>query len=268
LPKSFVTSCRVPVEAYYGPASEPRSPPELKPYDVWTRPLSRHRDRGTKLQAGLGPGDGTILALERRTADPAEGPKASWPVFPRASLSSGSGARRAREDRCRRDRLRRSGRRCLGYCYKVSPSRGLGELSTRPVGPRPSGSSRVVLHNDADTAGLGEARFGRGLGSRRSSTSRSAVGSEGPDHRRPDLPRRGCRALEIGHLWVVDRISCDQDVLNWRTLRPLGDRTRCTRVCRHAVQARPGRALAGASACRRRRRPDHAGSGGRSGPAR
>ncbi len=76
------------------------------------------------------------------------------------------------------------------------------------------GVPHVVLQNDADTAALGEARFGAGIGL--SPVLYVTIGSgigggliiDGQIYR-----GGGAGALEIGHLWVVDRIACDQDVL-------------------------------------------------------
>ena len=83
-----------------------------------------------------------------------------------ASLGDGQ-----RADRRRGHRLRRPGRRRPGGRDHVAPGRRLGRLPPGRLGPRSgSGVPLVALQNDADTAGLGEARFGAGAGSRRCST--------------------------------------------------------------------------------------------------
>jgi len=72
----------------------------------------------------------------------------------------------------------------------------------------------VAIQNDADTAGLAEARFGAGVGF--SPVLYVTIGSgigggliiNGQIYR-----GSGAGALEIGHLWVVDRTTSDLDVL-------------------------------------------------------
>jgi glucokinase len=73
---------------------------------------------------------------------------------------------------------------------------------------------RVVVQNDADTAGLGEAHFGAGVGLSPILyvTIGSGIGGgliiDGQIYR-----GGGAGAIEIGHLWVADRTSSDLDVV-------------------------------------------------------
>jgi glucokinase len=170
---------------------------------------------GTKLQMGLGQGDGTIIALERRTVEPAGGAEGILAQIRDAVpvLLERSGVAAVR--------IAAAG---IGFGGPVDSAQGVVTRSHQivgwesfPLGPwarEHLGVPRVVVQNDADTAGLGEARFGAGAGL--SPILYVTVGSgigggliiDGQIYR-----GGGAGAIEIGHLWVVDRISCDQDVL-------------------------------------------------------
>jgi glucokinase len=170
---------------------------------------------GTKLQMGLGQGDGTIAALERRTVDPARGAHGILAQISEAvqALLQRSGGVQGR-----------IGAVGIGFGGPVDTARGVVTKSHQIAGwegfPLATwvrdhlGIPRVALHNDADTAGLGEARFGAGVGVSPILyvTIGSGIGGgliiDGQIYR-----GGGAGALEIGHLWVVDRICCDQDVL-------------------------------------------------------
>jgi glucokinase len=72
----------------------------------------------------------------------------------------------------------------------------------------------VAVQNDADTAGLGEARFGAGVGLSPILYVTIGSGIGGGLIINGQIYRgSGMGALEIGHLWVVDRSSSDQEVL-------------------------------------------------------
>ncbi len=170
---------------------------------------------GTKLQMGLGQGDGTITALERRTVDPARGAEGIL-----AQISAATDVLLER-NAIARGRIAAVG---IGFGGPVDVAGGVVTRSHQITGwegfPLAAwvrdhlGVPTVVLHNDADTAGLGEARFGAGVGF--SPILYVTIGSGiGGGLIIDGQIYRGCGAgaLEIGHLWVVDRICCDKDVL-------------------------------------------------------
>src|SRR4051812_16268114 len=113
---------------------------------------------GTKLQLGIGPGDGTIARLVRRRVDPIGGAEAL-----RVQI--------AEEFRSLDVDISAVG---IGFGGPVDADRGEVTTSHQVAGwehfPLASwvrealGVPRVVLQNDADTAALGEARFGAGRG--------------------------------------------------------------------------------------------------------
>jgi glucokinase len=170
---------------------------------------------GTKLQLGLGSGDGTLVAFERRTIAPGDGAEGILAQIADAfdALVNASGTARGP--------IAAAG---IGFGGPVDSGRGLvitshqvngwdGFRLAEWVGDR-LGVRQVSLHNDADTAGLGEARFGAGVG--HSPVLYVTVGSgvggglivDGRIYR-----GSGAGALEIGHLRVVDRSSCDPNVV-------------------------------------------------------
>lgn len=170
---------------------------------------------GTKLQAGLGHGDGKLLALERRTVEPANaagGIRRQLVEMTTALLTN---------SKLSRESIRALG---IGFGGPVDSARGVITKSHQIDGweqfpladwARESlGVPAVSLHNDADTAALGEARFGagRGYSPLLYVTVGSGIGGglviDGRIYR-----GAGAGAVEIGHLWVVDRTSSDLDVL-------------------------------------------------------
>jgi glucokinase len=170
---------------------------------------------GTKLQTGLGRGDGKLLGLERCRVDSSRGAagireqlrQLTETLLAKASVT--------------RDEITALG---IGFGGPVDSERGVVTKSHQIEGweqfplagwARSTLGFRVVsLHNDADTAALGEARFGAGVGY--SPVLYVTVGSGiggglvigGKIYR-----GAGAGALEIGHLWVVDRSSSDLDVV-------------------------------------------------------
>lgn len=173
---------------------------------------------GTKLQLGLGRGDGKIAALERRVIVPddgAEGVRAQIadainPLLDHAGLTSGP---------------RAIGAAGIGFGGPVDSEKGVVTTSHQVSGwdkfplagwlGRELGIDRVVLQNDADTAGLAEARFGSGQGV--SPVLYVTIGSgiggglilNGKIYR-----GSGAGAIEIGHLWVNDRQDADLGVVS------------------------------------------------------
>jgi glucokinase len=165
---------------------------------------------GTKLQLGLGRGDGLILALERRTIEPARGAAgilteiadAFRVLVTRQRIAPGTIAAVG-----------------IGFGGPVDTTAGRVVTSYQVKGwddfplagwvREHLGVARVALQNDADTAGLGESRFGAGIGC--SPVLYVTIGSgiggglifDGQIYR-----GAGAGALEIGHLRVVDR-ACD-----------------------------------------------------------
>jgi glucokinase len=120
---------------------------------------------GTKLQLGLGPGNGTLLALQRRRVDPARGAAGILEqikvAFPRLLADAG----------VEREQISVVG---IGFGGPVRSDVGRTQRSYQITGwddfPLVSWVSEqlsvrsAVLENDADTAGLAEARFGAGVG--------------------------------------------------------------------------------------------------------
>jgi glucokinase len=170
---------------------------------------------GSKLQLGLGHGDGTIQALERRDVEAAQGAAGILATIPDAlaAVLRAGGADR-----------REIAAVAIGFGGPVDATHGVVTTSHQIAGwdgfPLAAwvrehlGVTPVVLQNDADTAGLGEARYGAGVGI--SPVLYVTVGSgigggliiDGRIYR-----GGGAGAIEVGHLWVVDRMSSDQDVL-------------------------------------------------------
>ncbi len=120
---------------------------------------------GTKLQLGIGAGNGTLLAIERLRVDPSKAAagireqiKAAFPrLLERAGLA--------------RDQVRAVG---IGFGGPVDSALGRTQKSYQVAGwddfplaewvATELGVGCAVLENDADTAGLAECRFGAGRG--------------------------------------------------------------------------------------------------------
>lgn len=172
---------------------------------------------GTKLQLGLGHGDGRVVALERRTVVPAAGAEgiraqiaeALGPLLAGVEITPGSGA---------------IGAIGVGFGGPVDATRGLVSTSHQIDGwdrfpladwlRKTARVERVAVENDADTAALAEAHFGAGIGY--SPLLYVTVGSgiggglvlDGKVYR-----GAGAGAMEIGHLWVIDRSGADLGVV-------------------------------------------------------
>jgi glucokinase len=159
---------------------------------------------GTKLQLGLGRGDGSIEAIERRHVLPERGAEGI-----RAQIAE------MFEILCRRfelraDQILAAG---IGFGGPVDGARGVVTVSHQIEGwanfplvdwvRDTLKIGRVILQNDADTAALGEARFGagRGLSPVLYVNSGSGIGGglviDGKIY-----PGSGHGAIEIGHLRV------------------------------------------------------------------
>ncbi len=162
---------------------------------------------GTKLQLGIGRADGRILALERLTIRPEAGAEgilrqiagAFGPLLARLPPSEG-----------------RPSAVGIGFGGPVDAGRGVVLRSHQVAGwdgfeladwaRRTLDIPLVAVQNDADTAGLGEARFGAGVGL--SPVFYATIGSgiggglivDGRIYR-----GGGNGAAEIGHVWVDDR---------------------------------------------------------------
>jgi glucokinase len=164
---------------------------------------------GTKLQLGLGDGGGRIAAFQRREVVPeqgAEGVRAQLvEAFEALRAETGLGAPAAVG---------------VGFGGPVDAASGVVTTSHQIKGwdgfplaewlRETFQVGRVDVQNDADTAGLGEARFGAGKGV--SPLLYVTVGSgiggglilDGKIYR-----GAGAGAIEIGHLWVIDRHNSD-----------------------------------------------------------
>ncbi len=120
---------------------------------------------GTKLQLGIGQGQGSVLALERLRVDPSRGAAGIrdqiQAAFPTLLAKTNLGRRQ----------IEAAG---IGFGGPVDAPSGRTHKSFQIDGwddfPLAAwigehlGVPRVVLENDADTAGLAEARFGAGIG--------------------------------------------------------------------------------------------------------
>lgn len=161
---------------------------------------------GTKLQLGIGRGDGKLIALDRRSVDPAKRAEAI------RSQIEASCALLLRSNAIQATDLSAVG---IGFGGPVDAVNGVVTLSNQIEGwaefpladwvRRTLGIARVALENDADTAALGEARFGAGIGV--SPVLYLTVGSgiggglivDGKIYR-----GSGRGAMEIGHLVIED----------------------------------------------------------------
>ncbi len=159
---------------------------------------------GTKLQLGLGRGDGALIDLERKVVDPEAGAEGI-----RAQIVE---ATHALIERRRASTVDAVG---IGFGGPVDAARGVVTVSNQiggwagfPIADWARGAlgiPRVVLQNDADTAALGEARFGAGVGHDPVLyvTIGSGIGGglviDGAIYR-----GAGRGAVEIGHLIVGD----------------------------------------------------------------
>ena len=159
---------------------------------------------GTKLQLGLGRGDGEILRLERRAIRPEAGARGILAQIEEAhaALIAGLG-----------DLGPPPEAGGIGFGGPVEVAEGVTLRSHQVEGwdrfaladwaRRTLGMARVVVQNDADTAGLGEALFGAGVGLSPILylTIGSGIGGglilDGQIYR-----GAGLGAAEIGHLWV------------------------------------------------------------------
>lgn len=166
---------------------------------------------GTKLQLGLGRGDGRILAKERRVVVPSHGAEG---ILGQIVDALGPLTQQLRVDR---DAIGAVG---IGFGGPVDAGRGVVAGSHQVPGwhkfpladwvRRILGVARVRVENDADAAGLAEARIGAGMG--RSPILYLTIGSgiggglilDGKIYR-----GAGAGAIEIGHLWVNDRGDSD-----------------------------------------------------------
>ena len=156
---------------------------------------------GTKLQLGLGRGDGVLVDLERRRVDPEAGGEGIREQIVEAAgvLARRHGTAPAAVG--------------IGFGGPVDASRGIVTVSNQiggwagfPIVAWAREALRiphVVLQNDADTAALGEARFGAGVGFNPVLyvTIGSGIGGglviDGAIYR-----GSGRGALEVGHLIV------------------------------------------------------------------
>lgn len=170
---------------------------------------------GTKLQLALGAGDGRLVAIERRTVVPANGAQGILEqiVETYPTLLAQAGVDRGAIDAIG-----------IGFGGPVDAEHGITTKSHHVEGwehfqladwaRRELGVEQVVIENDADIAGLGEARFGAGRG--HSPVLYLTIGSgigggliiDGKIYH-----GAGAGAIEIGHIWVTDRTDSDLGVV-------------------------------------------------------
>ena len=169
---------------------------------------------GTKLQAGVGLRDGKLVALVRRTVDPAKGGDGIRGQIPSLLEEAVAKAGGSPKD------LVGLG---VGFGGPVDSKRGRILLSHQIEGwsdfplrdwLRKKVEVPVVLQNDAKTAALAEATLGAGKGRRRIFyiTVGSGVGGGLVVDGAPDVGQ-GLGAGEIGHTWVPDPDSGKPDKL-------------------------------------------------------
>ncbi|HWE38956.1 MAG TPA: ROK family protein [Isosphaeraceae bacterium] len=160
---------------------------------------------GTKLQVGLGRGDGTIAQLRKVAVEPARGASG---ILEQVRREADHVAWLAETTR---DQVVSVG---IGFGGPVDAEAGVALTSFQVPGwddfpladwvRRELGVEHVAIQNDADTAGLGEDRFGAGVG--RSPLVYVTIGSgiggglvlDGRIYR-----GSGRGAMEIGHLPVI-----------------------------------------------------------------
>ena len=159
---------------------------------------------GTKLQVGLGAGDGAIIALERRKVNPSQGASGI-----RSLIQEAFEALLVAQSLQVRD-ISAIG---IGFGGPVDPGRGVTTKSHQIDGwdqfPLVAWArehlkvDRVAIQNDADTAGLAEALLGAGKGYSPLLyvTIGSGIGGgliiDGKIYR-----GAGAGAVEVGHVWV------------------------------------------------------------------
>jgi glucokinase len=165
---------------------------------------------GTKLQLGLGRGDGRLIALERRLVVPEDGAAGI-----RAQIEEATATLLAKQTG-RPDALG------IGFGGPVDADRCVVTVSNQIDGwadfpiaawaKETLGIPRVVLQNDADTAALGEARFGAGKGHNPLLYVTIGSGIGGGLIVNGSIYRGAGRgALEIGHLILQDASMLDSD---------------------------------------------------------
>jgi len=162
---------------------------------------------GTKLQVGLGPGDGTIKALRQARVAPQAGAAA---LLEQAAEEA--------DRACWELGLTREAIEAVGFGFggPVEASRGVVRTSHHVPGwddfPLADWAARqfavepgaVAVENDADTAAFAEARFGAGRGSSPLLYVTVGSGVGGGVIRDGRIDRgAGVGASEIGHLWFA-----------------------------------------------------------------
>ena len=166
---------------------------------------------GTKLQLGIGSGNGRLIAFAREQVDPAQGAAGILSQIARmyGPLQSGLGMPEAP--------IMAVG---IGFGGPVDVEQGLILTSHQVSGwdgfdlvgwtRRTLGIAIVSLHNDADTAGLAEARLGAGKGSSPVLYVTIGSGIGGGLTIDGDIYRgSGSGAVEIGHLWIHSQNQLD-----------------------------------------------------------
>jgi glucokinase len=184
---------------------------------------------GTKLQLALGPGDGSIVALERRVIQPQAGAKGLLDQISSAyaCLASADEPRPAAVG--------------IGFGGPVDADRGVILRSHQVEGwegfaladwaHQALGIPLATVQNDADTAGLGEARFGagRGLSPIFYINIGSGIGGglilDGRIYR-----GSGLGASEIGHLWIDEPDGSKTSPPAGRLARPAGSPAPTARI--------------------------------------
>ncbi|WP_169973265.1 ROK family protein [Tautonia rosea] len=196
---------------------------------------------GTKLQVGLGHGDGSIVQLRRARIHPASGASALRDQI----LEEADRACWAHS--LTRDAIEGVG---IGFGGPIDVEQGITITShhvsgwdrfpLRDWGRSQFQTEAVSIENDADTAGLAESRFGAGKGGASPLlyvTIGSGVGGglilDGRIHR-----GTGLGAAEIGHVWVIPPDSNGQ---GGRTVEQSASGWSITRFAREAIASgQPG----------------------------
>jgi glucokinase len=171
---------------------------------------------GTKLQLGIGRADGSLQALERLQVDPNRGAPAILDQIRQGSLSL------LQRSRLPAGKIRGVG---VGFGGPVDVARGRVQTSYQVPGwtdfpladwlRQNLGVACIVIQNDADTAGLAEARIGAGAGYSPLLyiTIGSGIGGaliiDGQIYR-----GAGKGAAEIGHLELPDRTRPGEPIVS------------------------------------------------------
>lgn len=199
---------------------------------------------GTKLQAALGPGDGTLRRLERVRAQPAAGREGICDQVAHLVRSLLAATKVSPNE---------LNGTCIGFGGPVDAAKGMVLVSHQVGGwanfPLVEWFSNelglaAILSNDSDMAGLAEATFGAGKGAASVVYMNIGSGIGGAIVLGGRLYQgQGIGAGEIGHLRVVPGPPDEA----WSTLESLASGWSLAEAARRAASADPGSLLSSLS---------------------